>query len=161
MNLKKFKMCLFNKSVLLFLILLFNYSCAENNIKDNTLINTSHLDFLYEMININSIDMGIIHIYSNAPEYQWTGDDDEGIACVDDAARAALFYMKYFNLTGETAAADKTENLVKFLLYMQAENGLFYNFLWPDHSINRTFKTSVAKPDWWSWRAMLTLAKAY
>lgn len=161
MNLTNFKICLFNKNVLLFIILLFNYSCAENKFKDSTLINTSHLDFLYEKININNIDMGIIHIYSNAPEYKWTGDDDEGIACVDDAARAALFYMKYFNLTGNTAAADKAENLVKFLLYMQAENGLFYNFIWPDHSINKTFKTSVAKPDWWSWRAMLTLAKAY
>ena len=160
MNISNFKFGLLTNSIFLILILSFNSSCTENKFKDSTLINTSHLDFLYETININNEDMGIIHIYSNYPEYQWTGDGDEGIACVDDAARAALFYMKYFNLTGFTASLNKIENLVRFILYMQAENGLFYNFIWPDHSINKTFKTSVDKPDWWSWRAIVTLSKA-
>lgn len=161
MNLSTFKICLINKSIFLIFILFFNYSCAENKFRDSTLINTSHLDFLFQKINVNGADMGIIHIYSDYPEYQWVGDDEEGIACVDDAARAALFYMKYFNLTGDTSVINKTENLARFLLYMQAENGLFYNFIWPDHSINKTFRTSVNKPDWWSWRAILTLSKAY
>ena len=44
---------------------------------------------------------------------------------------------------------------------MQADNGFYYNFIWPDHSINKTFKTSVAEANWWSWRAILTLSKAY
>ena len=56
--------------------------------------------------------MGIIHIYSNYPDYKWIGDDDEGIACVDDAARAALFYMKYYNLTSDTDSFEKAGNLV-------------------------------------------------
>ncbi len=143
------------------LILFFNSSCAGNKHNDSTLINTSHLDFLYEKININSKAMGIIHIYSNYPDYKWIGDDDEGIACVDDAARAALFYMKYYKLTSNKNSFEKAENLVKFLLFMQADNGFYYNFIWPDHSINKTFKTSTAVPNWWSWRAILTLSKAY
>ena len=40
---------------------------------------------------------------------------------------------------------------------MQAENGFFYNFIWEDNSINKTFKTSVAEPNWWSWRALWAL----
>ncbi len=149
------------KSTFLILILVLNTSCAANKFKDSTLINTSHLDFLYEKINVDGKDMGIIHIYSDYPDYKWIGDDDEGIACADDAARAALFYMKYYNLTGDVNSLNKAENLIKFLLYMQAGNGYYYNFIWPDHSINKTFKTSAAEPNWWSWRVILTLSKAY
>jgi hypothetical protein len=161
MILSRYKFFALVKTILIIIILVINTSCAGNKSRYSTLINTSHLDFLYEKINVNGKDMGIIHIYSNYPDYKWTGDDDEGIACVDDAARAALFYMKYYNLTGGNSNLIKTENLVKFILYMQAENGFYYNFIWPDHSINKTFKTSISKPDWWSWRAILTLSKAY
>jgi hypothetical protein len=44
---------------------------------------------------------------------------------------------------------------------MQAENGFFYNFMWKDHSINKTFRTSVAEPNWWSWRALWVLMEDY
>ncbi len=147
--------------MLLFLISFFSCSWAGDKSPDNKLINTSHLDFLYEKIKIAGKEMGIIHIYSNYPDYKWIGDEDEGIACVDDAARAAIFYMKYYNLTSDTGSLNKAEHLINFLLYMQAENGFYYNFIWPDHSINKTFKTSVAEANWWSWRAILTLSKAY
>jgi len=49
--------------------------------------------------------------------------------------------------------------LLQFVLHMQAENGLFYNFIWRDHKQNKTFKTSMARPDWWSWRAMWALSE--
>ncbi len=162
MNLSEVKSSLLIRNIIILSILIFiNASCAEDKLNDSTLINTSHLDFLYEKLNIDGKELGIIHIYSNYPDYKWVGDDDEGIACVDDAARAALFYMKYYNLTSDTGALNKEENLVKFLLFMQADNGFYFNFIWPDHSINKTFKTSIAEPNWWSWRAILTLSKAY
>ena len=41
------------------------------------------------------------------------------------------------------------------------DNGYFYNFLWPDRTINKTFKTSVAQPNFWSWRALWLLTEAY
>jgi len=44
---------------------------------------------------------------------------------------------------------------------MQAENGFFYNFIWEDNSINKTFKTTVAEPNWWSWRALWALMENY
>ena len=44
---------------------------------------------------------------------------------------------------------------------MQAENGFFYNFVWEDNSINKTFKTSVAEPNWWSWRALWAMMENY
>jgi hypothetical protein len=104
--------------------------------------------------------MGIIHIYSNYPDYDWIGDEDEGIACVDDAARAAVFYMKYFNSYQDSNSYNKAKKLIEFILYLQAENGYFYNFIYDDYSINKTFRTSIAEPNWWTWRAAWTLSVA-
>ncbi len=147
---------------LFFILLVFsNLSCAQTNEKNLTLVNTSHLDSLYEDITVDNKAMGIIHIYSDYPDYKWVGDDDEGIACVDDAARAAVFYLKFYQLKNDDESLRKAKNLLHFLLFMQAKNGYFYNFIWPDHTINKTFKTSVAEPNWWSWRAVWALMEGY
>ena len=152
---------IFPIGIFFILVIFSNLSCAQTNEKQIALINTSHLDSLYEDITIENKSMGIIHIYSDFPDYKWIGDDDEGIACVDDAARAAVFYLKYYQFKNDTESLRKAKSLLQFLLFMQAENGYFYNFIWPDHTINKTFKTSVAKPDWWSWRAVWALMEGY
>ncbi len=152
---------IFPISIFLILLAISNLSCAQTNEKQLVLINTSHLDSLYEDITIENKSMGIIHIYSDFPDYKWIGDDDEGIACVDDAARAAVFYLKYYQYKNDNQSLRKAKNLLKFLLFMQAENGYFYNFIWPNHAINKTFKTSVAEPNWWSWRAVWALMEGY
>jgi hypothetical protein len=120
-------------------------------------VNKAHLDYLYEEIKIDEKEMAIIHIYSNYPDYAYVGDDDEGIACIDDAARAAIFYLEYYKAFNDSTSLNKFNNLIEFVLYMQAENGFFYNFIWEDGSINKTYKTSVAEPNWWSWRALWAL----
>jgi len=125
-----------------------------------TLVNTAHLDHLYQQIKVNSNSLGIIHIYAEAPDYKWAEASGEGIACIDDAARAAVFYMNYFKQTQDKKCIPQIRNLVNFNLYMQANNGFFYNFIWKDYSIDRTYKTSVAEPNWWSWRALWALAEA-
>jgi hypothetical protein len=124
-------------------------------------VNTSHLDFLYEDIVVNGKEMGIIHIYSNYPDYNWIGDDDEGIACVDDAARAAVFYLKHYQFTNTSESLAKAKNLLEFLLFLQADNGFFYNFIWEDYTINKEFRTSVAEQNWWSWRALWALMEGF
>ncbi len=126
-----------------------------------SLVNTSHLDALYEEINVNESKMGIIHIYSDYPDYKWIGDDDEGIACVDDVSRAAIFYINDYSAKSDTASLNKSEQLIRFILYMQSDNGYFYNFIFKDHSINKDHKNSLAGPNWWSWRAMQALALSY
>ncbi len=133
----------------------------KQNSKENFLVNTSHLDSLYEDININGKLMGIIHIYSDYPDYKWIGDEDEGIACVDDASRAAIFYLKNYQAKKDTNSLLKSERLVEFLLFMQSDNGFFYNFIFQDHSINKTHKNSINEPNWWSWRAMWALSEGY
>ena len=143
-----------------FFIFLF---CAAHacNAQTNSLINSSHLDYLYEKIEVDNREMAVIHIYSNYPDYEYVGDDDEGFACVDDAARAAIFYLNNFKNKSEEESLEKNKKLLEFILYLQADNGYFYNFIWEDYSINKEFKTSVAEPNWWSWRALWTLTESY
>jgi hypothetical protein len=101
----------------------------------------------------------IVHIYSEAPDYHWVGDDDEGIACVDDAARAAVVYLRDYELNGNTEHGKAGEELLRFILTMQDESGLFYNFVWDNElTINKTFRTSHANDfDWWTARAVWAL----
>jgi len=129
------------------------------DLSTSTLVNTAHLDHLYEEITVDSIPMAIIHIYSNFPDYQWVDAEGEGIACVDDVARAAIFYLEQYKVSGNRAYRKKLNNLVSFLQYMQAPNGWFYNFMKSDYSINTAYKTSVALPTWWTWRALWAISE--
>lgn len=149
-----------NKILFLFVIS-FLLNGKISYCQSDFIVNKSHLDYLYKDIVVDGKEMAIIHIYSNAPDYKYVGDDDEGYACVDDAARAAIFYLEYFKTYNDSSSLYKYYNLVEFLLYMQAENGFFYNFIWEDNSINKTFKTSVAEANWWSWRALWALTEGY
>lgn len=139
-----------------FFLLLF---IVPSLLAQKSIVNTSHLDHLYEEVKAGDITMGIIHIYAEAPDYKWVGDQDEGIACIDDAARAAVFYIKHYQLTRSKKELDKIKNLINFNIYMQSDSGFFYNFIWKDNTINKEFRTSVAEPNWWSWRALWALSE--
>ena len=137
-------------------------SCSQvNNETSKFEVNKSHLDYLYQEITINNKPMGIIHIYSDYPSYKFVEAKGEGYACVDDAVRAALFYLEYFNTYSDSASLNKFDMLTNFVLHMQAANGFYYNFLESDNSINKTYRTSLAEPNWWSWRALWLLTEAY
>jgi hypothetical protein len=145
-----------------FLVITFCQSgIDEKTSKNNSIINSSHLDGLYEEINVSGKTLGIIHIYSEYPDYKWVGDFDEGIACIDDAARAAVFYLEHYKFYGTESSLIKAKRLLEFLLHMQAKNGFFYNFIFDDYSINRDHKNSINEPNWWSWRAMWALSNGY
>jgi hypothetical protein len=109
----------------------------------------------------NGTSVGTIVIYSDYPNYNWVADQDEGLTCVDDVSRAALFYLNESDLTTNISKQEKLDKLTGFVLQMQADNGYFYNFLFGDLTINKTFKTSVAEANWWSWRAFWCLNEVY
>lgn len=130
-------------------------------------VNLSHLDRLYQPVKLaNGAEVGTVAIYSNAPDYRLIADDDEGFTCVDDVARAALLLLHEPDLATNPDKQAKLRAMTEFVLQLQSEGrdagpGYFYNFLWPDRTINKTFKTSVAEPNFWSWRAMWHLTEAY
>ncbi len=142
---------------------LFFGNCGKKNQTSNDadLVNTAHLDALYEEVRLeNGETVGIIHIYSEYPDYKWVGDEDEGVACVDDAARAMVFYFKNYQKKSDRESLRKARMLLKFLLQMQAANGYFHNFIWQDGRINKDGRTSRAEPNWWSWRAFWAYSEA-
>src|SRR5690349_2873455 len=117
-------------------------------------INLAHLNFLVEDVDIAGQPMAITHIYSESPKYEWVDASGEGIAAVDDAARAALVYLTDYESTGDPASLDKARRLLNFVLYMQAEDGQFYNFILDRAgTINQTGNTSFKSSGWWAARA--------
>jgi hypothetical protein len=124
-----------------------------------SLVNFSHLDRLYEEVVINDQEIGIVHIYSDFPEYQWTDAPGEGTACVDDVARAAVLYLRHYHYTRDQHSLERSKKLLDFIRFMQAPNGLFYNFIYRDLSINKTRSNSQPLADWWTWRALWAMGE--
>jgi hypothetical protein len=144
-------------------LFLFLVGCQSDYSLDrnSSLVNPAHLDHLYEQIEVSGKKMAIIHIYSDHPDYKWAWESHEGVACVDDVARAAIFYAKYYEETSNQSYIKKIIYLTEFLLYMQADNGYFFNFVLEDFAINKTYKRSVPIDNWWSWRALWALTDIY
>ena len=103
-----------NNILILFFFVAGVVSCGVVNNKSD--VNTSHLDYLYEEIVVDDTEMAFIHIYSNYPEYKYIDDADEGTACVDDAARAAIFYLNNFNYSQDSSSLLKNKKLLERIL---------------------------------------------
>ncbi|TFB12806.1 hypothetical protein E3V33_04305 [Candidatus Marinimicrobia bacterium MT.SAG.4] len=146
------------------LMLLLLMSCSdENEINSNNEfnINLAHLDYLSEIISLDSTDVLIVYIYADAPNYERIAAEGEGITAVDDVARAALVYLKYYEQFGGEGNLEKAKKALKFVLYMQADDGKFYNFIHADHTINRDGRTSLKSFDYWSIRAIRAMSYGY
>jgi hypothetical protein len=181
------KLCRLIHGALLFCVLLAS-GCGSNHAPNTPLINTpglalaitatavetpvrivergdvnlGHLNFLVEDVEIAGQPMAITHIYSEYPRYEWVDASGEGIAAVDDAARAALVYLDDYETTRDPASLDKSRRLLNFVLYMQAEDGQFYNFILDRAgTINKTGNTSFKSSGWWAARAARALGTGY
>lgn len=150
-----------NNSIILIqcLALALILSCHQEN--KSQIVNDKHLNHLYEEILIDDEEMAIIHIYAEYPNYEWVDDADEGTACIDDVARAVIFYIKDYNYNGNESSLNRAQKLIKFILHMQSENGYFYNFIFSDHTINKEHENSINRAVWWSWRALWALTESY
>ncbi len=124
-------------------------------------INLEHLDHLSEVIHIDGIPMMITYIYSEYPDYGWVEAKDEGIACVDDVSRAAIVYLRHYELYNDSLSLEKARKALNFILYMGQEDGQFYNFIKRDHSINELGRTSKKSFDFWAVRGLRTLCYGY
>ena len=145
-------------------VFLLSFIGCQNHVPapaDLKLVNLAHLNHLYENVVIDGKEMGIIHIYAEYPDYAWVDAHNEGIACVDDVARAAVVYLRHFEITGDTTSLKRARKLLDFCLYMQAEDGQFYNFIYADHSINREGETSFKSFGWWAARGVWALGEGY
>lgn len=134
--------------VLFFFILLL-VSCKTSS----RLVNTSHLEHLYEEINVENKALGTIWIYCESPDFNLVADSDEGFTCVDDVARALIVYCREMRIHPSRVNLHKIKTLANFLIHMKSENGYFYNFMFHDGSINKLHQNSVPIAAFWTWRA--------
>ncbi|MDN4523912.1 hypothetical protein [Fictibacillus fluitans] len=129
--------------------------------EEETPVNLEHLNFLNEDVTIDGVDMLITHIYSEAPDYKWVDASGEGIACVDDVARAAVVYLNDYEQNGNKKSLESAKKALNFVMHMQADDGEFYNFVYEDLSINKDGGTSKKSFDWWAARAMWAMGQGY
>jgi len=119
---------------------------SESSCSGSSRLNFTHLDRIGEEIDHGGAPCRIVHIYAKAPDYNPSADPHEGTACVDDAARAAVVYLRHYETTGAEASRAKAEGLLRFVMYMQRDNGLFHNFVLNNRlEINRTHRRSRAE----------------
>ena len=140
--------------------------CTQPGTKEElaSLVNFAHLDYLTERIAFRGDSVAIVHIYANYPDYAWVGAAEsgpEGIACVDDAARAAIVSLRHYELTKDDASLARARGLLSFVAGMQTGDGDFYNFIFDDHSINETGVTSHKSFGWWGARGVWAMAMGH
>ena len=103
-------------------------------------------------------------VYANDEDRGLAARDQgfEGVACVDDAARAVVLLLDLHKDTGERRLREWAIGLLEFVLYMQREDGRFHNFIrdW-EGTINTDGPTSYPGGTFWQARAVRALAKAH
>jgi hypothetical protein len=126
----------------------------------DNLVNLEHLKFLTETVTIQGEEMALVHIYSEAPEYEWVDAAGEGLSAVDDVARAAIIYLWQYERTGETELLELAKACLNFVMYMQTDDGSFYNFVTDrEGTINKTGNTSFKSLGWWAMRGFWALGE--
>jgi hypothetical protein len=139
------------------LLMVLPILCAQ---EQSGLVNFNHLRHLTERIEFLGDSVDIVHVYANYPDYGWVGAAEsglEGVACVDDAGRAAVVYLRHYELTGSEESRNRAVALLKFILKMETPDGKFYNFVLQDHSINTGGKTSFKSFGWWAARGVWSM----
>ncbi|MBE0411620.1 MAG: hypothetical protein IBX69_17985, partial [Anaerolineales bacterium] len=131
---------------------------VEHTLQDG-LVNLAHLQHLTEVVEWDGQRIAIVHIYSEAPEYDWIDASGEGISAVDDVARAALVYLAFYERTGDLYALELARYCLNFVLYLQASDGEYYNFVYDRQgTINQSGRTSYKSWGWWAARGQWALA---
>jgi multiple sugar transport system substrate-binding protein len=106
----------------------------------------------------------VIALYANAPNYRPTGsparDGFEGIASVDDAARATVAYLRRYEVTGDTSARDEALGLLGFVTSMEQGDGEFVNFIDASGRPNMRAPSSVKSMSYWGARGIWALGEA-
>src|SRR5947199_1152776 len=115
--------------------------------------------------------LSYIHVYARPlgpgpePELEFITAREsgfEGIACVDDVARAAILTLVVHEEPGSAVALRLARDWLRFVIYMQEPDGRFTNFIADDAGTkNRHGQTSYAGGRWWTARALWALATAW
>ncbi len=106
----------------------------------------------------------VVSLYAEAPDYRPTGsparDGYEGIASLDDAARAAVVYLRAYETTGDARARDEALGLLAFVVGMEQGDGEFVNFVDAQGRPNRNAPSSRKSMSYWAARSIWAMGEA-
>jgi multiple sugar transport system substrate-binding protein len=106
----------------------------------------------------------VIALYATAPDYRPTGsparDGSEGIASVDDAARAAVVFLRSYEVGGEARDRDAALGLLRFVAAMEQGDGEYLNFVDDRGRPNATVASGRKGMTFWGARALWALGEA-
>lgn len=125
-------------------------------------LSLDHLNLLKDVIETPAGPLPVWYIYAtpSARGYTPVEAPGEGIACVDDVARALIVYLEHYELTGDPDSLAHARDAITFLAYMRQDDGTYANFVDRHGHRNLTGITSRPGINWWMARAMWGLAKA-
>ena len=99
---------------------------------------------------------------SKGEHYEAREQGFEGVACVDDAARACTLLFSLWAATGNDVLRRWGEGLLDFVLWMSAGDGRWHNFIYDWQGTRNTEgPTSAAGINFWQARAMCMLAELH
>ncbi|MEO6447185.1 MAG: sugar ABC transporter substrate-binding protein [Gemmatimonadaceae bacterium] len=105
----------------------------------------------------------VVSLYAEAPDYRPTAsperDGSEGIASVDDAARAAVVFLRAYETTGDAQAREDALGLLAFIAAMEQGDGEFINFIDAQGRPNRTAISSRKSMSYWAARSIWALGE--
>ena len=113
---------------------------------------------------VNGRPVRVVALYAEAPDYRLAGsparDGFEGIAAVDDAARAAIVYLRSYEVTGDSIARAEAIGLLGFVAAMEQGDGEFVNFVDTSGRLNRAAPSSRKSMSYWAARGIWAMGEA-
>ena len=127
-------------------------------------IRFDHLQHLGVNAVVKGKPVRVVSLYAEAPDYHLTGsparDGFEGIASLDDAARAAVAYLRQYEATGDVGARDEAVRLLGFVTAMEQGDGEFVNFIDSAGRLNLKAPSSRKSMSYWAARSIWALGEA-
>lgn len=127
-------------------------------------VNLDYLRHLGLDANVGGQPVRVVSLYAEAPDYRPTGsperDGYEGIASLDDAARAAVAYLRAYEQTGDVRAHDEGLKLLAFVVSMEQGDGEFVNFVDAKGRLNLKAPSSRKSMSYWAARSLWAMGEA-
>lgn len=129
-----------------------------------TAVRLDHLEHLGLNAIVRGKPVRVVSLYAEAPAYRPTPsparDGFEGIASLDDAARAAVVYLREYDATRDSTARDQAIRLLSFVTAMEQGDGEFVNFIDSAGRLNRNAPSSQKSMSYWAARSIWALGEA-
>ena len=127
-------------------------------------VNLDHLRHLGMDAKVNEQPVRVVALYAEAPDYSPVPsperDGSEGIAAVDDVARAAVVYLRAYEMTGDVRSRDEALKLLAFVVAMEQQDGEYFNFIDARGNPNQLAPSSRKSMSYWAARSLWALGEA-